>query len=128
MPELKISCMIAMLDVGASDFRQPPPQMPPSGMRSVYDTRLSLPLDEDPDSHGRMPTKKGGIQVMHFTGLREVNDCLATSTDGHMSPPMVELLFLRRGGCMRQREKTLFVYLATLHYMSKVFAHLLSLP
>ena len=80
---------------------------------------ISLADDEDPDMHGRM-SKKGGKQIMHFSGLREEADCISNATDGHVSDPMLELLFLRRGGIMRKREKVLFVFLGVLHYLSRV--------
>jgi hypothetical protein len=80
---------------------------------------MSVADDEDPDMHGRM-SKKGGKQIMHFSGLRREDDCISNATDGHVSDPMLELLFLRRGGIMRKREKVLWVFLAVLHYMSKV--------
>lgn len=83
---------------------------------------MSVADDEDPDEHGRM-SKKGGKQTMHFGGLRRERDCIENATDGHVSSAMIELLFLRRGGVMKKREKTLFVYLATLKYLSRVSSH-----
>jgi hypothetical protein len=76
-------------------------------------------VDDGPDEHGRV-YKKGGSQIMHFTGLRRIDDCIATSTGGHVSLAMAELMFHRRGTCMRKSEKALLVYLAALHYLSKV--------
>lgn len=60
---------------------------------------------------------------MHFNGLREEGDMIVNGDNGHVSAPMIELLFLRRGAVLKPREKSLFVYLATLHYMSKVCVH-----
>jgi hypothetical protein len=79
----------------------------------------SFGVHDGPDEHGRV-YKKGGNQVMHFTGLRRNGDCISTSTTGHVCPAMAELLFHRRGSCLRRNEKTLFVYLGALSYLSKV--------
>jgi len=76
-------------------------------------------VDDGADVHGRV-YKKGGNQIMHFTGLRCIDDSVATSEDGHISLAMTELMFHRRGTCTRKNEKTLFVYLGALHYLRKV--------
>ena len=57
---------------------------------------------------------------MHFKNLREEGDCISNAIDGHVNSPMLELLFLRRGAVLKQREKALFVYLGVLKYTSKV--------
>ena len=75
--------------------------------------------DDDADAHGRL-RKKGGNQEMHFQGLRQANDCISTASDGHLCHGMLELLFLRRGACLRKKEKALFVSLATIRYLSRV--------
>ena len=76
-------------------------------------------VDDDADPHGRL-RKKGGNQEMHFQGLRQANDCISTASDGHLCHGMLELLFLRRGACLRKKEKALFVSLATIRYLSRV--------
>ena len=57
---------------------------------------------------------------MHFTGLRQQDDFIG---DNHISPAMAEMLFLRRGACFGRKEKTLFVYLGALTYLSEVRCH-----
>jgi len=83
--------------------------------------------DADGDVHGRLP-RKGGVQEMHFSGLRPTHANIATAPDGHLDNTMIELLFLRRGACLRKCEKTLYVVLGTLRYMSRVCCHNLIHP
>jgi hypothetical protein len=104
------------LDVFESGFYDPD-----APAKTSTDTRIVglFGVEDGADEHGRV-SKKGGSQIMHFTGLRRIGDCIATSKIGHVSPAMAELMFHRRGTCMRKCEKALFVYLAALHYLSKV--------
>jgi len=74
--------------------------------------------DADGDVHGRLP-RKGGVQEMHFSGLRPTHANIATAPDGHLDNTMIELLFLRRGACLRKCEKTLYV----VHHKHKRHQH-----
>lgn len=117
--ELK-TMMIGLMcytDLGAS--KPPPTTTPGEGTRIPPHGLMSVTGDEGPDKHGRQ-SKKGGNQVMHFGDLRLQRDTISHSSEAHISPPMVELLFHRRGACMTNKERTLLVYLCTVTYMSKV--------
>jgi len=91
----------------------------PGTCSRASETDNTAAVDDDADAHGRL-RKKGGNQEMHFQGLRQADDCISTASDGHLCHGMLELLFVRRGACLRKKEKALFVSLATIRYLSRV--------